>query len=270
MRIRSLLLLAALGACARGDEAPPQAAAPPRTVHVTATDFAFQAPDTLPAGWTSFHLMNSGSEPHHLIVVRLPEGKSLADVMGGPGMPPDVVFAGGPNVATPGGTAEATVELEPGRYTILCVIPSTDGQPHVAKGMVKEVTVVAADGPTAAPEADLTITLSDYAFTASGPLTAGRHVIKVDNTAGQPHEIVIVRLEPGKTVEEMARWAEAPQGPPPGTFLGSGTGPISAGEVNYVTAELTPGEYGFICFLPDAKDGKVHLLHGMIRQFTVQ
>jgi uncharacterized cupredoxin-like copper-binding protein len=35
------------------------------------------------------------------------------------------------------------------------------------------------------------------------------------------------------------------------------------------TVDLTPGNYAFICFLPDAKDGKPHALHGMTKQFTI-
>ena len=35
------------------------------------------------------------------------------------------------------------------------------------------------------------------------------------------------------------------------------------------TADLAPGDYGLICFVPDAKDGKPHLMHGMMKQITV-
>ncbi len=30
--------------------------------------------------------------------------------------------------------------------------------------------------------------------------------------------------------------------------------------------DLAPGEYAIVCFLPDAKDGKPHFVHGMIQQ----
>ena len=38
----------------------------------------------------------------------------------------------------------------------------------------------------------------------------------------------------------------------------------------YFTADFAPGKYGLICFLPDAKDGKPHLAHGMVREITVK
>jgi hypothetical protein len=44
---------------------------------------------------------------------------------------------------------------------------------------------------------------------------------------------------------------------------------MARGEDNLITMDLTPGEYGLICFAPDAKDGKPHFTHGMMTQFTV-
>jgi len=38
----------------------------------------------------------------------------------------------------------------------------------------------------------------------------------------------------------------------------------------YFTADFTPGNYILMCFLPDAKDGKPHLAHGMTKQITVK
>ena len=37
----------------------------------------------------------------------------------------------------------------------------------------------------------------------------------------------------------------------------------------YFTADLTPGNYALLCFVPDAKDGKPHLEHGMVKQFKI-
>ena len=44
---------------------------------------------------------------------------------------------------------------------------------------------------------------------------------------------------------------------------------LDKGAQGSFTADLTPGDYGFICFVPDAKDGKPHLAHGMMRTITV-
>ena len=38
----------------------------------------------------------------------------------------------------------------------------------------------------------------------------------------------------------------------------------------FTTVDLEPGEYALICFIPDDKDGKPHVAHGMISQITVE
>ncbi len=263
-------ILAVLPAC--GKEAPPEEPVAIPAVMVMATDFAFQMPDTLTAGVTTFRLMNHGQELHHLVLVKLPEGIGLAEFRNlKPGEPPPagMVFKGGPNAAAPGGTAEATVDLEPGRYAVVCVIPSPDGMPHLVKGMAREITVIAGDNQAKLPDPDVTMKLADYSFSPSAVLTAGPHVMAIENTASQWHELVLLKLETGKTAQEMLAWLEKPEGPPPGSPL-NGVGPLGPGESNVVSVELTPGEYAMICFLPDAKDGKPHFVHGMIQQVSVK
>ena len=268
----SVALAAALAACAKTEKAPepaPPAAVAPPTVNVTATDYAFQAPDSLPGGLTTFHLMNNGKELHHLVLMRMAEGQSIADVeknLSGP-IPSTVVLIGGPNPAVPQMSAEATVNLKPGKYAMFCVIPGPDGKPHLMKGMVRELTVTPSETVVTEPVADVTIKLTDYSFEITPALMAGRHTIRVED-AGQPHELVWFKLEPGKTVEQMLQWTEKMAGPPPGTLLG-GVSPISMGEVNFITLDLTPGEYGLLCFVADSKDKKPHFMHGMMKQITV-
>ena len=267
-------LVVALAACAKTEKAPepgPPAAVMPPTVHVTATDYAFESPDSLPAGLTTFHLMNNGKELHHLVLMRLAEGQTVADLekmnMAGP-IPSTVVLIGGPNPAVPQSAAEATVNLKPGNYAMFCVIPGADGKPHIMKGMVRGLTVTASETVVTEPVADVVIKLADFSFEMTPTLTAGHHTIKVEDAGPQPHELVLVKLEPGKTVEQMVQWTEKMQGPPPGTFLG-GVSPISVGEASYISLDLTPGEYGLLCFVSDPKDMKPHFMHGMMKQVTV-
>ena len=256
--------------CAKPEPPAEQAAeapAAPAMVHVTATDYAFQAPDTLPSGVTTFHLMNQGKESHHVVLIKMPLAELQKANMAGP-PPPDLVVLGGPNAAMPGGTAEATVDLAPGTYTLVCFIPAADGRPHIAMGMARELTVTQGTSTAPMPVADVTIKLTDYAFELSAPLTAGRHIIRVEDAGPQMHERVFVKLEAGKTAQDMAAWLEKPQGPPPGSLI-NGASPMTAGMANTTTVDLTSGEYAMICFVPDSKDQKPHLAHGMIKQVTV-
>jgi uncharacterized cupredoxin-like copper-binding protein len=247
----------------------------PNTVNVAAKDFGFDAPAQIPAGATRFEMANHGKEFHQAQLIRLEDGKTLQDLakaMRTPGPTPSwVKFVGGPNGIGPGQTANATATLTPGQYAYLCLIPSTDGVMHLAKGMVLPFEVMAASSAVAAesPAADVTIKLVDYDFQSSQPLTPGRHTIRVENAGPQAHEIVMLKLAPGKKVEDFGRWAETGmKGPPPAEPLG-GVAALDKGDHGSFDVDLTPGEYGFICFVPDSKDGKPHLFHGMMKQIKV-
>jgi hypothetical protein len=239
-----------------------------------ARDYGFEGPAQIPAGPTLFRLDNQGKELHHLVIVRLEQGRTYDSLMAAlrkPGPPPAWVhLAGGPNATDPGANSNATENLTEGHYAIICVIPSADGVPHVAKGMTAPLEVVPAAGPVAREvAADVTVKLSDYNFDVSAPLTPGSHVIQVENTGPQPHELVLVKLTPGKTVKDIEAWEKGGEkGPPPVSAIG-GISPMMANDSGQFTVDLTPGNYAFICFLPDTKDGKAHLMHGMVKPIKV-
>jgi uncharacterized cupredoxin-like copper-binding protein len=248
--------------------------AAPNLVTVTARDFAFGAPATIPAGLTTVRLVSQGAEMHHVQLVRLDEGHTVAELMElarteDQPIPAWATFVGGPNVHAPGAHSEATVKLEPGNYAIVCYIPSADGVPHIRKGMVKPLTVAPAAAGGSLGAAEVRMTLRDYSFETTPEITAGKRTIDVVNAAGQPHEAVLMRLAPGKTPQDLLGWIQSPLGPPPATPMG-GTSILSRGETNRISVDFTPGEYVLLCFVPDAGDGKLHVEHGMVRQFTVR
>lgn len=278
-----LVTLAVAAACAGGERAASDSAAPAtdsaaaavNSIDLAATDFSFSAPDTAPAGPTWIRMTNAGKEFHHVIVIHLDSGHTVAEFVkafaANPQAPPAWAHPmGGPIAPSPGGQATSTaVNLNPGTYALICVVPSADGVPHLAKGMSRELTVVPTTAAAAPITPTSTITLADYSFTTSTPLTAGKNIIRVVNSATQPHEVVIVRVFQGKTVGDVAAFGEKPVGEPPGEVIGGASfiaGPVE----NFIEVDLTPGDYGFICFVPDAKDGKPHIAHGMIQQFKIQ
>jgi hypothetical protein len=260
------------GAATSTGEAPKAA---PASVTVTASDFAFDAPAQIGAGVVTIHLQNHGKELHQAQLVKLEAGKTVQDLrasLTNPGPPPSwMKFVGGPNGVAPGQQSNAASVLEAGNYAYVCLIPSPDGVMHAAKGMVQpfEVTAAASGAANALPESDVTIKLVDYDFQSSKPLTPGRHTILVENAGPQPHEVVLLRLAPGKKVEDFAAWAEGGlKGPPPAEPLG-GVTVLEKGARGSFAVELSPGEYGLICFVPDMKDGKPHLAHGMMKNIKV-
>ena len=276
----SLLALAACG----GDKKPasdvatkPAAAVAPTLVTITAKDFAYEMPDTIAGGLVSFKLMNQGPTLHHVQFLKLTDGKTFADLQAAfkamkPGSPPPSFIhqVAGPNSPVPGGESQLTTRLEPGNYAVVCFVDTPDKVPHIMKGMMRALTVIAPTGAAAAaPTADVTITLTDYAFDVKPELAAGKHMIKMVNTATQPHEMLLAQLDSGKTAEDLGKWAQTYKGPPPAKPMGGISGMEADGEA-YLPVDLAPGNYVLICFLPDAKDGKPHVELGMIRPITVK
>ncbi len=263
--------LAALAACSGQEKAAstPQAAAP-ATFIIHAKDFSYEAPDSVAAGYVAFTLVNDGPGFHHATIFRLDSGKTMTDLtaaLKNPGPPPAwAVPVGGPNAPDPGGTTNATLNLTPGNYAILCMVNVPGGVPHFMKGMTHAFTAVAsggsAEGAGSAPTADIDVAMADYGFKFSKPLTAGHHVFEVTNNGPQMHEIEIIKLDSGKTANDFATWIMNPQGPPPAHAVG-GVAPEAPGRTGYFSADFTAGNYVAMCFLPDAKDGKPHFMHGM-------
>jgi hypothetical protein len=253
--------------------ARPARPSPARVLVVTAHDFAFEAPDSIPAGLTEIREHNMGPSLHHVALYKLEAGKTLADLLGA--LKPDVPFPawatafGGPNTPVPGGWSNATVVLTPGHYVMLCFIGDSVGHPHFTMGMEKELVVT---GATTArlPAAARTVDLSDYTFGVPATLPAGKQVWKFSNTAQQEHEALVVMLAPGKTEADFATWVGAGmQGPPPAMPMGGIAG-LAPGGASEVAFDLARGNYALICFVSDAKDGKDHWKHGMIKGFEVK
>jgi uncharacterized cupredoxin-like copper-binding protein len=254
---------------------PASGDAPTASVSITAKDYAFEAPTSIHAGVTTMHLTNQGKELHHAQLIKLGDGKTIEDAaqaLRNPGpLPSWIDFIGGPNAVAPGGKATATAVLAPGHYAYLCFVYGPDGVVHAAKGMMYpfEVTGDSSAAKAELPAASTIFALSDYTFQSSRPLTAGHQTIKVENLGPQPHELALLKLAPGKTVEAFAIWAEGGmKGPPPAEPVG-GVALLDQGASGTFTADLTKGNYGLLCFVPDAKDGKPHLAHGMMKTITV-
>lgn len=281
--LTSIAGLLFLVACDPADSASSADAATPTAqgaatpvVLVTADEYSYTMPDTIVSGVTTFRLTDAGQEPHHLMLVRLDSGHTVDDLMAvmsshSSPVPEWAVFVGGPNSPAPGSTesSEVTLELAPGNYVALCMVPAPDGVPHVAKGMMKPFTVVASDNSDATPEADVEMKLVDYDYSMNTPITAGRQVIRVVNEAQQQHEVIFVRFGDGESIERLLEWERNPTGPLPATPMG-GTAPMDPGMVNYVTVNFEPGTYALICFVPDAGDGMPHTQHGMVKTITVE
>ena len=270
-----LILMAAFAGFNVGDDAVAATHADKPVVFV-AKDYGFMGPDRIPAGMITVQVVNQGKDLHHVQIMQLTEGKTAEDfhaaMKADNAHPPAwAKLVGGPNAVMPGGKASATMALPAGQYLLLCLIPDLQGVPHVALGMVKPLTIEATTRPVALPpRADVAITMTDFAFGVSQPIAAGAHTLHVKNMGKQPHEVVVVRLEAGKTIKDFgAAFAPGASGPPPGQAMGGLVG-IEEGGAGYFTGQFEPGRYGLICFFPDSATGAPHFTKGMVLDFTVK
>ena len=144
MRVSLLLSMFALGLGAGGGTPVP------RVVQVIATDYALQAPDSVPAGIIQLAFENRGRVPHEVGVGLLRPGAGIREMLqaGQQGLrlrdAPEHYLDGAPFgllFAWPAKTSPArlTVELRQGqRYALLCTFRDSATAPeHAALGMVR-------------------------------------------------------------------------------------------------------------------------------------
>lgn len=130
---------------------------PPRPATITAEDategrrttYGFRL-EGLKAGTNQVHFQNTGRELHHALFVPLRKGATIAQAERflesdrPPSGPPPVDFAKitGTKVIDAGIEQNITLGLDAGRYAVICFISDRDGgKPHVAKGMIEQLTV---------------------------------------------------------------------------------------------------------------------------------
>jgi hypothetical protein len=138
--------------------------------------------------------------------------------------------------------------------------------------MIQPFLVGAATGqPVAEPAADVKVQQVDFAFILPDEVKAGHQTWMIENKGTQWHELAIIKPHPGVTMDDLITLLESqdPQSEPPLDIVAAWP-PMSEGEQVWVDLDLPPGEYTVICTMPDSKDGKPHLAHGMMRTLTVR
>jgi len=270
-----LLLLIALGVGALMLGCRTTSAEAVHVVEVGAGEFTFSAPQTIEAGRVTLRLTNYGQELHHAQLIRLNDGVSYDQFAtalmeeGEAAVPAMATLVGGVGAVSGHGSADVMVDLIPGTYVIACFVPSGDGQPHFAKGMMAPLLVTGQAMLSSLPESSGTFTMADFAFDMPDSLPAGPATYRVVNAGEQPHELNLLKLAPGKTLADAQAWEAAPSGPPPYQAVGCING-ISPGGEGYMHLNLPPGDYIAICNIPDPASGQAHSHLGMIKAFTVR
>lgn len=108
---------------------------------VTATEYSFDFPATLPAGPVSITMENAGEQDHHLILAKLTEDappiEDLIKEKNPDKFLEEDITGNKPPFAKPGETAPALdTELSTGTYAYVCFMPDKEKkQPHAFLGM---------------------------------------------------------------------------------------------------------------------------------------
>lgn len=249
----------------------------PRRLDLVAREYGYAGPSRVAAGRRVISLRNEGRELHHVQLVKLAAGKQVTDIIAALNATPHItslpswaIPMGGPSAALPGATIESESDLTPGRYVVLCWIPTASGTPHFMQGMMMPfdaVEVGREPGPTTGVRT--TVMLRDFSFKFYPPTRPGRHTIRVENIGSQAHEFLVVRLQPGARVEEVAEWSAKGQGGEAPVERWVGVAALAPSKSAQLTVDFEPGRYAVFCLSPDRGDGRPHLEHGMHRTFEI-
>lgn len=78
-------------------------------------------------------------------------------------------------------------------------------------------------GQVSAAKADIDVVLKDFTFGSPSTIKSGPLTYKVTNEGPQPHEMIIMKLAPGKTIEDVRAALQSQSNePPPADFVGGG------------------------------------------------
>ena len=251
-------------------EATTDAAAAGGTVQVSVSAGGIDIPAEIPSGIVTFVYQMADDAPGMPEFARLNDGVTLDQFMAAAQQD---IMAAVPLVTMIGNSEnkvgdEVTYDLKPGDYVGLVFQES--GPPLTASFTAREATGEATGA--AEPSADVTAQLADFAFILPDEIAAGPQTWLIENTGAQWHEMGIVKLAEGTSVDDVVAMLSQPQqdGPPPFedvAFLS----PMGAGQRAWLTWDLPAGEYTVICFLPDlAGDMSPHAAHGMVRTLVVK
>jgi hypothetical protein len=123
---------------------PVSAPAGAAAIAVTIGDRSFSLdPPTVDGPDVVLHGTNTVAEDHEMLVLRLAPGYTTADLLraAGPNLPDQVTYIGEMPVRAGAEGDLVLVDLAPGDYTIVCLLPDAEGTPHLADGMEATFTV---------------------------------------------------------------------------------------------------------------------------------
>ncbi len=125
---------------------PTKVSAPKASITIKQIDYQFIFSKRIEPGLHTIEVMNHGTQPHEVVVVKLVPGATVKDVIAsfepGASGPPQGELVGGITGIEKGERVSFTGEFDPGRYGLICFVPDVvTGRPHFLHGMTTEFTV---------------------------------------------------------------------------------------------------------------------------------
>jgi hypothetical protein len=248
--------------------APVAEAAGSNTLTITAGEYAYKLSGKPQPGWITMQFKNAGVEYHMVAVVALKKGVTAAQLKKAALSDDDAAFgkiaqgdgsvAGTPGLLGPNQQTTTITQLKAGHYGLMCFVPAPDGSPHIAHGMVTTFDVAGSKSSAQPPKDGVAnVTLTDSAIQVPSGDAPRSTTLKVSNQGTTPHSFDIVKIESGKTLDDVKKYFDdflntgKQTGTAPGTIVG-GVDEVAPGGVAYLEWTLPPGHYGYVSTDGDA------------------
>ena len=247
------------------------AATGPQPIVIELTADGLSVPDEIPSGIVTVTYKNSSDKTANFVMGWMVEGNPIADFEKAAQAGDFITIikttiVTGQDYVEAGESKEVTYNVKAGEVFIAS--GPDDGPPEIKTSKATTASTMAA------PTAEYKLELADFAFIMPDEIAAGKHLWEVHNTGKQFHEMSVIKLNEGVTLEDVIKVMssqEPPSGPPPfeqipaHVFMGGGT-------TSWVTLDIPAGEYTVICGLPNTDDEKMtsHAAMGMVRKLVVK
>lgn len=253
--------------------APVSQARAQRVMTVIASDTGLASAPTVPAGLVTVRLVITGATRRELVVHRVPVGTVSEEIARGAAGRPTRWFEqwsfGGPAVPRDSATdASVTVDLRPGRYVLVAYAVDSNGRPRGNQYIWREFTAIAASALIAArfPVPDARVRIKDGSIEVLGVMGKGLRTLQVENAGAFAHELLVARLKPGKTVDDVKRWNRDRSDAAPFVYIG-GVTPMSPSMTTQTRLVLQSGVHVVLC--PMRGDRGADYERGVLTSFRV-
>ena len=240
----------------------------------------YTVPKTVKGGLATLTLTNKGKAPHSAQLARIEGDHSAQDALkviaAQSKKTPDWLRAeGGIGAVAPGQTANASLELDPGKYIVVDEGgPGSSGPPGYSQFTVSGST------SGSLPGSPTTITASNpgkdrYRWDIAGRLKSGtQQVTFVSKGKDALHLIAAFRLNSNASMDQIKKALESEAAKPPKFVDQSSfysTAVLDGGKRQVAPLSLrSPGRWVLFCPITDREGGKEHFKEGLVKVVTVQ